>query len=102
MEIIRTGILKTPSLEQGSQYMDSAITLVLMLLDKRMKHLDQNTGTVGVGHTEGTSDIAVLENKWEEKLIEFVSSIDGMDVFSGGRWFRSYMECVEFAEKYTP
>ena len=30
------------------------------------------------------------------------AQIDGMDFFVGGRWFRSRMECVDFAENYIP
>ena len=28
--------------------------------------------------------------------------IDGMDLFAGGRWFRSQGECMEFSEKHIP
>ena len=43
--------------------MDSAITPVMLLLDKRIKHLDLNTGPVEEGQTAGTSEIKALENK---------------------------------------
>ena len=60
VESIITVILNTPSLEQWSEDIDSIITLVLLLLDRRMKHLELNTGTVGLVHNSGTSEIAVL------------------------------------------
>ena len=33
---------------------------------------------------------------------EVAACIYGMAVFSGGRWFRSHMECVDFTEKHIP
>ena len=60
VESIIIVIINTPSLEQWSEDMDSIITLVLLLLDRRMKHLELNTGTVGLIHNSGTSEIAVL------------------------------------------
>ena len=92
LESIRIGMLNTPSLELWSEYMDSAITPVLMILYKRMKHIELNTGIVAVGHTAGTSEITALEIKWERKMREVAALIDGIYVFSGGRWFRSHME----------
>ena len=64
-----------------------------------MRHLGLNTGTVGVGHNTGTSEITVLENKWEGNTREITERIDGMAAFAGGIWFRSHTECMEFAEK---
>ena len=55
LESIRIGMLNTPSLELWSEYMDSAITPVLLLLNKMMKHLDINMDKVGLGHNAGTS-----------------------------------------------
>ena len=67
-----------------------------------MKHLEVNAGTGGGGLGIGMSEISALEDKWEGKLNEVAAMIDGMAVFSGGKWFRSRMECVEFAEKHIP
>ena len=50
---------------------------------KMIKYLEINTGTVGVGHTMGTSEIMELENKWEGKLIEVTDRIDGMEEGDG-------------------
>ena len=90
-----------PSIEHCSEDMYSSITPVLILLDKRMTHIELNTGTLGVGHTAVTSEITKLENKWEGQLREVTARIDGTAVFTGGRWFISQTECVEFAEKLT-
>ena len=76
--------------------MDYTITPVLLILDKRMKHIELNTGAVGVGNTAETSEITALENKRERHLREFVDRIDGMDVFSGGISFTLHMEYVDF------
>ena len=62
-----------------------------------MKHLEINSGIGGGGVGIGMSEIAALEDKWEGTLNEFAARIDGMDVFSGGRWFRSRMDCVDVA-----
>ena len=35
----------------------------------------------------------------EGQLNEVAASIDGMDLFTGGRWFQLRMECVEFLKK---
>ena len=48
------------------------------------------------------SDIAALEDKWKGQLNEVAVRINEMDVFAGGRWLRSRMECVDFAEKHIP
>ena len=50
-------------IEQLSEDMDSAITLVLIILNKRIKHIELNPYIVGVGHTVRTSDITVLQNR---------------------------------------
>ena len=55
VESIRKLMNNTPSLEQWSEYMYSTITPVLLLLEKRMIHLDLNMGIVGVGHNSGIS-----------------------------------------------
>ena len=47
-------------------------------------------------------EIAAFKDKWEGKLNEVADQIDGMYMFAGGRWFRSRMEYVEFAEKLIP
>ena len=80
--------------------MDYTIIPGLLLLDERIKHLELNTGTVGVVHNAGTSEIMSLENKLEGNLREVAAGIYRKDVFSGGRWFRSHMECVDFKEKH--
>ena len=67
-----------------------------------MKHLNINASTGGGGVGVGMIDIEALEGKWEVKLNEVAAQIDGMDVFTGGRWFGSRMECVDFAEKHIP
>ena len=85
-------MLNMTSIEKCSEDTDSAISPVLLLLDKRMKHLEINTGTVGVGHNVGTSENTTLENKWEGNMREVAVCINGMDIFSGGRWFRSQIE----------
>ena len=64
-----------------------------------MKNLDINTGTGGGGVGIGMSEIAAVEDKWRGHLNEVAARIYGMAVFTGGRWFWSRMECVEFAEK---
>ena len=61
-------MLNSPILEQWSEYMDYVITLVLILLEKRMKHLKLNTGIVRVLHNTRNSEIIVFENKLEEHL----------------------------------
>ena len=48
--------------------MDFVITPVLLLLDERMKHLELNMGTVGVGHNAGTSYTKALEDTWQVQL----------------------------------
>ena len=67
-----------------------------------MKHLEVNAGTGGGGLGIGMSEISALEDKWEGQLNKVAARIDGMDVFAGGTWFRSRMECVDFAENYIP
>ena len=67
-----------------------------------MKHLEINSGIGGGGVGIGMSEIAALEDKWERQINEVAARIDGMDMFAGGRWFRSRMEYVEFAEKQIP
>ena len=52
---------------------------------------------MGEGNNAGTSEIEVLENKLEDQLREVSDSINDVAVFSGGVWFRSHMECVDFA-----
>ena len=47
VKIMKIGMIDTPCLERWSEYMDSAITLVLQLLDEQMKHLEINSGTGG-------------------------------------------------------
>ena len=34
---------------------------------------------------------AAIEDKWEGQLNKVAARIDGMGVFAGGRWFRSWM-----------
>ena len=67
-----------------------------------MKHLDINASARGGGLGIYISEITEIGDKLEGQLNEVAARIDGMDVFAGGRWFRSRMECVEFAEKHIP
>ena len=46
------------------------------------------------------SDIAALDDKWERKLNEVAARINRTAIFSGGWWFWSWIECVDFAEKH--
>ena len=64
VESIIIVIINTPSLEQGSEDMDSVITPVLLLLDERMKHLEFPIGKEWLGHDTGGGKISALENKW--------------------------------------
>ena len=65
VESIITGIINTPSIEQLSEYMDFAITPVLLLLDEIMKHLELSTVAEVVGNNAGICKIEELENKLE-------------------------------------
>ena len=51
------------------------------------------------GQSVGGYILEELERKRYSKLRQLAAWIDGMDVLAGGRWFRSKMECVEFATK---
>ena len=89
-------MINTPSLEKLSEDIYSAITLVLILLDKIMRRLNFNMGPVVVGYNVGNIKIVALENKYKDQLIELSDSIYEIAVFTGGRWFRSKMEFVNF------
>ena len=67
-----------------------------------MKQIDINAVTGGGGVGVGMPALAAFKEKWEGKLNEVASRIDGMAVFAGGRWFRSRMECVDFEENNIP
>ena len=69
--------------------MDSAITTVLELLGDWMKHLKINAGARGGGVGVWMPKIDALEDKWEIKMNEVADQIYGMDVFTGGRRFKS-------------
>ena len=56
-----------------------------------MKHMEMNSGTGGGGLGIWMSNIVALEDKWERQLNEVADIIYWMDVFAGGRWFRSRM-----------
>ena len=55
VKILKRGVIDAPHLERWSEYTDSAITLVLELLDEWMNHLEINAnaggGGVGIGIT---------------------------------------------------
>ena len=78
--------------------MDPEITLVSELLDERRKHININASTGGGGVGVRITDLEAFKDKWKGQHNEFSSQIDGMDVFAGGGWFRSQMECVDFEE----
>ena len=101
-KIFKRGMIGAPYLERWLEDMDSAMTSVLELLDEQMKHLDINaiTGCGGVG--VGITDMEALEDKCKLKLHKIAARIDRMAVFVGGSWFRLWIECVEFSEKYIP
>ena len=82
--------------------MESEITPVLELLHEHMKHLDINSSTGGGGVGVGITDLEAFMDKWKGKLNEVAARIHGMYMFAGGRWFRSRMECVDFAESQKP
>ena len=71
------------------------------LLDERIKHLEINSITGGGGVCAGITDPEAFEDKWKGQLNEVADQIYGMDVFVGGRWFSSQMECVDFSEKHV-
>ena len=56
-KIQKRGMIDTPRLERWSEDIDSAITLVLEILDEQMKHLEINASTVGEGIVAGITDI---------------------------------------------
>ena len=53
-------------IERWSENIDSAITLVLEVLNNRMKYLDINAGTGGGGFGVGMPDLAEFEDKWKD------------------------------------
>ena len=95
-------MIDAPRLDQWSEYMDSVLTPVLELMGERMEYMEIDSGTGGGVVWIEMSNIAALEAMWEGKLNEVTARIDGVAVLPGGRWFRSRMECVDFAENHIP
>ena len=49
----------------------------------------------GVGprnQMEGNEKINMLKIKWDSQLREVATWVDGIDIFTGGRWFVSHLE----------
>ena len=82
--------------------MDSAITLVLGLLDEWLKHLEINAGTGGGVVRVGITYLEEFYNRWKGQQNKVAACIDGMDVFKKRRWLRLWMECVDFEVNHIP
>ena len=102
VKILKRGMIEAPRLEWWSEHMDSVITPVLELLDKRIKNLEIKSSTGGVGVGVGITDLEVFQENWIGKLNRFAACIDRMVELKGGGWFRSRMESVDFSEKHVP
>ena len=67
-----------------------------------MRNLEVSSGVGLINHMGGNEDIKMLEIIWDTQLREVAARVDGMAVFVGGIWFRSQMECMEFATNDIP
>ena len=84
---LRQRMLKKLIIEKWSEDMDYAITPVLVFLEENMRNLEFLAGGGPRNQMGSNGEINMLENKWDAQLREVADRVDGMAVFSGGRWF---------------
>ena len=70
--------------------------------EERTRNLEVSSVVGLINQMGGNKDIKMLEIIWDTQLREVAARVDGMAVFWGGRWFRSHMECMEFATNHIP